>query len=57
MKKLILIKLGGSLITDKTKPYTAKPKLINRLGREIREALAKCGNIDLELEEETEEEE
>lgn len=38
MEKLILIKLGGSLITDKSKPFTAKEKIIKRLGREIKEA-------------------
>lgn len=36
MKKLILIKLGGSLITDKSKPYTAKPKIIRRLAKEVK---------------------
>src|SRR4030065_2477184 len=38
MKKLILIKLGGSLITDKTKPFTDKKYVIKRLGNEIRSA-------------------
>lgn len=33
---LVLIKLGGSLITDKTKPLTAKPEIIDRLASEIR---------------------
>lgn len=36
MKKIILIKLGGSVITDKSKPYTAKPRTIRRLAREIK---------------------
>ncbi|MCJ7827814.1 isopentenyl phosphate kinase [Patescibacteria group bacterium] len=35
-KKLILVKLGGSLITDKTKPYTARLKVMSRLGQEIK---------------------
>jgi len=35
MKNLILVKLGGSLITNKNKPYTAKPATIKRLAREI----------------------
>ncbi len=39
MKKLILIKLGGSLITNKNKPYTAKPRVISRLAKEIKKAL------------------
>lgn len=38
MKKLILIKLGGSLITDKSKPYTPKPRIISRLAKEIKKA-------------------
>ena len=37
-KPLILVKLGGSLITDKTKPYTANIPVIKRLAREIHEA-------------------
>lgn len=39
MERLILVKLGGSLITDKTKPYTAKPKIIARLARELKNAI------------------
>jgi isopentenyl phosphate kinase len=35
MEKLILIKLGGSLITDKAKPFSAKLNVINRLAKEI----------------------
>lgn len=35
---LFFIKLGGSLITDKTRPETARPDLIRRLVREIRQA-------------------
>lgn len=38
MKKLILIKLGGSVITDKAKPFTARPMVIKRLALEIRKA-------------------
>lgn len=38
MDDLIIIKLGGSLITDKTKPFTARPEVIRRLAREIHEA-------------------
>jgi isopentenyl phosphate kinase len=36
MRKLILIKLGGSIITDKSKPFTARPMVIARLAREIK---------------------
>ncbi len=38
MEDLILVKLGGSLITDKTKPFTAREDIINRLAKEIHEA-------------------
>lgn len=46
MKNLILIKIGGSLITDKTKPYTTRPEVIKRIAREIKEAL---GEKDVKL--------
>jgi len=35
MRKLTIIKLGGSIITDKSKPLTARRNAIRRLGREI----------------------
>ena len=35
MKNLAIIKLGGSVITDKSKPLTAKRVEIKRLGKEI----------------------
>jgi isopentenyl phosphate kinase len=38
MKNLVFIKLGGSLITDKAKPYTARHDVIKRLCREVHEA-------------------
>lgn len=38
MKKLLLIKLGGSLITDKSRDYTARPQIVSRLAREIKTA-------------------
>jgi len=38
VKKLILIKLGGSVITDKSKPFVAKPDVIKRLVGEIIQA-------------------
>lgn len=49
MKKLILVKLGGSLITDKSKPMTARPAVIRRLGTEIKRALAKKRGLKLIL--------
>ncbi len=36
MKNLIFLKLGGSLITDKTKPYTLETKILERLCQEIK---------------------
>jgi len=38
MKGITLVKLGGSLITDKSKPFTARNDVISRLCREIKEA-------------------
>jgi len=38
MEKLILIKLGGSVITDKSKPFTAGIDVIKRLVSEIKQA-------------------
>ncbi len=35
----VFLKLGGSLITDKTQAQTACPEVIHRLAREIRQAL------------------
>jgi isopentenyl phosphate kinase len=36
--ELVFVKLGGSLITDKSRPYTARLEVIERLCREIHEA-------------------
>lgn len=36
MKDVILIKFGGSIITDKNTPYKARPEVIKRLVREIK---------------------
>lgn len=44
-KQLILLKLGGSLITDKNRAFYAKQKVINRLAREIKASLS--GKFDL----------
>jgi isopentenyl phosphate kinase len=38
--ELIFVKLGGSLITDKSRPYTARHEVIARLCAEIHEARA-----------------
>lgn len=39
MSELVLLKLGGSVITDKNSPFTAREDVIRRLGRQIRGAL------------------
>jgi len=38
--ELVFVKLGGSLITDKTQEATARPEVIRRLAGEVVEALA-----------------
>jgi len=48
LTELILLKLGGSVITDKTKPFTARLAVIERLAVEIKHALEDRGE-DLRL--------
>lgn len=43
MKEIVLLKLGGSLITDKTKPYTARHETIKRIAKEIHDARKETG--------------
>jgi isopentenyl phosphate kinase len=40
MRELIFLKLGGSLLTDKTQPQALRPDLLGRLAEEIAAALA-----------------
>jgi isopentenyl phosphate kinase len=47
MKELVFLKLGGSLITDKTQPYTPKPDVIEDVALQILTALQT--NPDLRL--------
>ncbi len=47
MSERVFLKLGGSLITDKSQPYTPRPEVIRRLAEEVREALQ--ARPDLEL--------
>jgi len=47
MNELVFLKLGGSLITDKSREATAKEGIIRRAGREIKEALG--ARLDLRL--------
>lgn len=44
---LTFLKLGGSLITDKTRPYTAHRKVIARLASEVRQALSADPELQL----------
>lgn len=44
MSELVLLKLGGSVITDKTKPFVARMDVIERLAAEIKNALDERGD-------------
>jgi len=46
-KKIVLIKLGGSLITNKQKPFTPKISVIDDLSRQIKEALDEDKSLQL----------
>jgi isopentenyl phosphate kinase len=48
LSELVLLKLGGSVITDKTQPFTARTDVIERLAAEIKNALDERGD-DLQL--------
>lgn len=48
MSELYLLKLGGSVITDKNQPFTARMDVIDRLAIEIKNALDERGD-DLQL--------
>jgi isopentenyl phosphate kinase len=45
--ELIFLKLGGSLITDKNQPLTARPKTIKRIAKEIKKALEENPGVRL----------
>lgn len=47
MTERIFLKLGGSLITDKSRPYTPRPETIRRLAEEVREALTARPGLQL----------
>ncbi|GAB4547495.1 MAG: isopentenyl phosphate kinase [Anaerolineae bacterium] len=49
MPELVLLKLGGSVITDKNQPFTAREEAVRRLGRELREALGSRPDLQLIL--------
>lgn len=46
---LIFLKLGGSLITDKTRPYTPRPEKLDELAGEIAAALRQHPDLQLVL--------
>lgn len=46
-KRLIFLKLGGSLVTDKEKPYSIKKEIIIDLARQIKEAINEDKNVAL----------
>lgn len=47
MQNLYLVKLGGSLITDKNKPFAERPETIKRLCQEIHDARKMRQNLSL----------
>lgn len=49
MSELILLKLGGSLITDKTRPYSPRLDVLKRLAVEIAEARCAAPGLSLVL--------
>jgi isopentenyl phosphate kinase len=48
-EELVFLKLGGSLITDKRRPRTPRPEALDRLAREIAEALESRPGLRLVL--------
>lgn len=49
MNSIVFVKLGGSLITDKTKPLRLRAQVIRHLSQQIRDALRKDPSIRLIL--------
>jgi isopentenyl phosphate kinase len=49
MSELVFVKLGGSVITDKTQPEVARPEVIERLAKEIGSAQASRPGLRLVL--------
>lgn len=47
MLERVFLKLGGSLITDKSSPYTPRPEVIRRLAEEVRAALTARSDLEL----------
>jgi isopentenyl phosphate kinase len=49
LASLILIKLGGSVITDKKRPATPRTEIIEHLAREVHDALNASSDLNLVL--------
>ena len=49
MTELVFLKLGGSLITDKTQPYKVRLDKLSALAKEIQRALSSAPNLRLVL--------
>jgi len=49
VRELVFLKLGGSLITDKARPYTPRREVITRLATEIQQALQARPGLSLVL--------
>lgn len=49
MSELVFVKLGGSVITDKARPETARPEVIGRLAAEVAHVLAARPDLRLVL--------
>jgi len=49
MDNLVFLKLGGSLITDKTQPYTARLDKLAQVALEIKSALSRNPGLNLVL--------
>ncbi len=49
MNELVFVKLGGSVITDKTRPETARPQRIRRLAKELARSLEDRPELKLVL--------
>ena len=49
MSELVFVKLGGSVITDKTRAETARPDLIARMARDVATAMAEQEGLRLVL--------
>lgn len=44
-KKIVFIKIGGSLITDKSKPFTLKKKALAMISQEVKKAMEESGRL------------